>query len=105
MILPETGTEDQHVWHLSVVQLTEMPREAFQARLAEEGVASGVHYPTPIPLQPAYRSLGHQAGDFPVAESVMNRCVSLPMYPEMTEAQVDDVAAVVKRALTSKASA
>ncbi len=105
LVLPDAGAEGEHVWHLYVVQLTDMPREVFQSRLAEEGVASSVHYPTPIPLQPAYLSLGHQAGDFPVAESVMNRCVSLPMYPEMTEEQVDYVAAVVKRALTSKAPA
>lgn len=106
LILPAAGAdEEEHVWHLYVVQLEDMPREEFQARLAEEGVASGVHYPTPIPQQPAYRSLGYKPGDFPVAEAVMGRCVSLPMYPEMTEEQVEYVAAVVKRAMASKVSA
>lgn len=106
LILPTAGADkEEHVWHLYVVQLEDMPRGEFQARLAEEGIASGVHYPTPIPQQPAYRSLGYKPGDFPVAETVMGRCVSLPMYPEMTEEQVEYVAAVVKRAMASNVSA
>jgi dTDP-4-amino-4,6-dideoxygalactose transaminase len=76
-----------HVWHLFVVLLEGAGRDRVQRQLAEQGVASGVHYPTPVPLQPAYAHLGHKPGDFPVAEDVMRRCLSLPMFAEMTEEQ------------------
>ena len=51
-----------------------------------------MHYPTPIHLQPAYAHLGHRIGAFPEAESSANRVLSLPMYPELSDAQVDRVA-------------
>jgi dTDP-4-amino-4,6-dideoxygalactose transaminase len=74
---------------LFVVQVED--RNDFQAHLKACGVDSGIHYPVPIHLQPAYAHLGHSAGDFPVAESLARRIVSLPIYPEMTDTQVDTV--------------
>ena len=59
--------------------------------LRELGIATGVHYPTPIHLQPAYAHLGHGPGAFPEAERSAARVLSLPMYPELTDAQVDRV--------------
>ncbi len=59
--------------------------------LSDRGVGCGVHYPVPIHLQPAYKSLGHKSGDFPVAEQCANEFLSLPMFPELTEVQVKDV--------------
>jgi len=94
--LPACPRPEGHVWHLFVILVEAGEREAFREHLNEQGVASGIHYPTPVPLQPAYAQLGHKPGDFPVAEDVMARCVSLPMFPELTEEQVERVAAAVR---------
>jgi dTDP-4-amino-4,6-dideoxygalactose transaminase len=91
--LPEPGA---HVWHLFVVLIRDKDRDAVQKELAERGVATGVHYPTPVPLQPAYAHLGHKPGDFPVAEDVMRRCLSLPMFAEMTDDEIGYVAQSVR---------
>jgi dTDP-4-amino-4,6-dideoxygalactose transaminase len=84
--------EDSHVWHLYVVLLSGDNRSDVQARLAQIGIATGVHYPTLIPFQPAYGHLDHRPGDFPVAEDVSRRCISLPLFPEMSELQIERVA-------------
>jgi len=90
--MPETGA---HVFHLFVVLAEAGQRVRLQEKLAERGVDTGIHYPTPVPHQPSYAHLGHQRGDFPVAEDVMDRCLSLPMFPEITEEQVELVAQFV----------
>jgi dTDP-4-amino-4,6-dideoxygalactose transaminase len=84
------------VWHLFVILVRDKDRDALQKELAERGVGTGVHYPTPVPLQPAYASLGHKPGDFPVAESVMRSCLSLPMFAEMTDEEVRHVASALR---------
>src|SRR5690606_27135478 len=99
LVLPASAAPHAHVWHLYVVQVETMDREEFRSRLAERGVATGVHYPTPVPLQPVYAHLGYQRGAFPVSESAMERCVSLPMYPELTTEQVEYVAHCVREVL------
>ncbi len=96
LTLPELGQSGSHVWHLFVILLDGIDRDRFLAGLRERGVAAGVHYPTPVPLQPVYHALGHRAGDFPVAERVMASCVSLPMCAELTDAQVDFTAQQVR---------
>jgi len=96
---PKTG---RHIWHIFAVLVDGDKRDALQKKLSELGVSTGVHYPTPVPLQPAYAYLGHKPGDFPVAEDVMHRCLSLPMFAEMTDAQMDWTAAALRRVLTSK---
>jgi dTDP-4-amino-4,6-dideoxygalactose transaminase len=75
----------RHAYHLYVVEPPN--RDAFRARLDAAGVDTAVHYPIPIHLQPAYRSLGEQ-GAFPVAERLASSVVSLPLYPELTEAEI-----------------
>lgn len=94
---PANGAE--HVWHLYVVLLKHAAREKIQARLAERGVATAVHYPTLVPFQPAYSDLGYRRGDFPVAEEVARTCLSLPMYPELTDEQIRYVATAVRDAV------
>jgi dTDP-4-amino-4,6-dideoxygalactose transaminase len=89
LVLPR-GHGD-HVWHLYVVRTAEPQRLA--AFLAERGIGTGRHYPEPPHLTGAYSHLGHAAGAFPIAEGLARECLSLPIFPGMTDAQV---AAVVE---------
>jgi dTDP-4-amino-4,6-dideoxygalactose transaminase len=86
--LPNATAPEAHVCHAFVVLVPAGERDRFRQHLSFKGIASGIHYPTPVPLQPAYAHLGHVPGDFPVAEDVMSRCVSLPMFPELTDEQI-----------------
>jgi dTDP-4-amino-4,6-dideoxygalactose transaminase len=97
--LPAMPKPGAHVWHLFVVLVREKDRDDLQKELAARGVATGVHYPTPVPLQPVYAYLGHKPGDFPVAESVMRHCLSLPMFAEMTDDQIGHVASAIRECL------
>jgi dTDP-4-amino-4,6-dideoxygalactose transaminase len=93
--LPVAKQLESHIWHLFVVLVNGADRGWLANQLAARGIATGVHYPTLVPLQPAYSHLGYRRGDFPVAEDVANRCLSLPMFAEMTHEQIDYVAAAV----------
>jgi dTDP-4-amino-4,6-dideoxygalactose transaminase len=84
--LPAVAAGSTPVWHLFVVR-TEQP-EALAAFLRERGIATGRHYPQPIHVTGAYRSLGHRIGDFPVAERLARETLSLPIYPGITERQL-----------------
>jgi dTDP-4-amino-4,6-dideoxygalactose transaminase len=97
--LPAVPTPGRHVWHLFVVLTDGRNREHLQKQLADRGVSTGVHYPTPVHLQPAYSHLGHKPGDFPVAEDVMRRCLSLPMFAELTDEQIEYTASAVRDCL------
>ena len=99
LLLPSAGDPLSHVWHLFVVQVASAARDAVRRQLDVAGVASAIHYPTLIPFQPVYQPLGYQPGDFPVAEAVADRCLSLPMFPGITSAEVDFVAAALQTAL------
>ena len=91
--LPHTAPEGEHVFHLYVVQSDR--RDDLLRHLAESGVHGGIHYPVPIHLQEAYRDAGKGRGSFPVAEAVTPRVLSLPMYPELGEEQLQRVADAV----------
>ena len=88
--LPQTRAGVEHVWHLYVVQVAD--RERVQGDLARRGIATGIHYPTPIHLQPAYAHLGHHRGEFPVVEQLAPHLLSLPMFPELGAEQIAFVA-------------
>lgn len=94
LTLPNVQDPLSHVWHLFVVLVND--RDKFRADLEQRGVATGIHYPTPIPYQPAFKHLGYQRGQFPVTEDVMSRCVSLPMFPELTTEQREYVIAMIR---------
>ena len=91
--LPEEQAYASAVYHLFVVRHPR--REALRTALRERGVATLVHYPTPLHLQPAFASLGGRPGDLPVAERAAGEVLSLPLYPELTDAQAEAVAAAV----------
>ena len=92
--LPTVAPEAEPAWHLYVLRTPQ--RDALLDFLKAHGVEAGVHYPVPLHLQPAYADLGYHKGDFPVTEAVADSCLSLPLYPEMTEAQQDRVVELVK---------
>ncbi|MDX6696405.1 MAG: hypothetical protein QOF02_4008 [Blastocatellia bacterium] len=93
VVTPREMPYARHIYHLYVVQTNE--RDALQHKLNEAGVQTGIHYPIPIHLQPAYAFLGHKAGDFPEAERQARRVLSLPMFPELTDEQIERVAKVI----------
>jgi dTDP-4-amino-4,6-dideoxygalactose transaminase len=84
----------RHVYHLYVIRVKD--RQGLQNYLNEKGVSSGYHYKYPLHLQKAYENLGYKNGDFPVTERVMEDIISLPMYPELTPAQIEYVVETVK---------
>jgi dTDP-4-amino-4,6-dideoxygalactose transaminase len=94
--LPHVEPWAEPVWHLFPVEVGE--RDAVRAELAAAGVGTGVHYPTPIHLQPAYAQLGLPAGTFREAEHSAAHELSLPMFPELTGVQVDHVIEALMRA-------
>ncbi len=81
------------VWHLYVVRTAR--RDEVLAGLKAQGIEAGIHYPLPLHLQPAYRSLGLGSGAFPVAEAASQQVLSLPLFPEMTDAQQERVVAAL----------
>ena len=99
IIRPEIPDDGRHVFHCYVVRVPGQGRDAFRDALAADGIGTGIHYPVPIHLQEAAHFLGYRKGDLPVTEKVAPEVVSLPMYPELTDAQVETVADAVKRAL------
>ena len=94
--LPLHPRPGEHVWHLYVILVRGMAREQFQKELGARGIATAVHYPTPVHLQPVYAHLGYPRGSFPVAEEVAGCCVSLPMFAEMTDEEIGYVSAAVR---------
>jgi dTDP-4-amino-4,6-dideoxygalactose transaminase len=93
--VPATGKDSTHVYHVYAV-LTEK-RDALQQFLADRGVPTIIYYPRPLHLQQVYAGLGYHAGDFPVAEQISRNILPLPMYPELTEAQIDHVVETIRQ--------
>jgi dTDP-4-amino-4,6-dideoxygalactose transaminase len=94
VVTPRETEWAESVWHLYVIRVEE--RDAFREYLASRGIVTGIHYPIPIHLQPAYRDLGYKKRDFPVTEVYAQRTVSLPMYAELAPDQIEFVAQTVR---------
>lgn len=75
-----------HAYHIYAVRSHN--RNALQQKLQDQGIQTGIHYPIPVHLQQAYADLGYKVGDFPQTEAVANEVLSLPMYPELSVAQI-----------------
>jgi dTDP-4-amino-4,6-dideoxygalactose transaminase len=97
--LPTRFKDSESVWHCYVIESEQ--RDELRSRLMKAGVETGVHYPVPVHLQKAYASLGHRPGDFPVSEEFGRRCLSLPIYPELTEEQVHAVVNALRESVTN----
>jgi dTDP-4-amino-4,6-dideoxygalactose transaminase len=91
---PDVPADLRHVFH--VYALRHPRRDALQAHLAARGVGTGIHYPVPVHLQKCFAELGHKPGDFPHSERASAETLSIPMFPELTTAQVDEVIAAVR---------
>jgi dTDP-4-amino-4,6-dideoxygalactose transaminase len=100
--LPPLNNERESVFHLFVAELAQ--RDAIAGQLKSDGVQTGLHYPIPVHLQPAYSSLNLPPGSYPVSERLAERCLSLPMFPELTSAQVDYVCQRLSAALKATAT-
>ena len=94
LLLPEPAGE-AHVFHQYVVRSHD--RDALRAHCAAAGVGVQIYYPLPLHLQPPLARFGFRAGDFPVAERAAREVLALPMYPELTDAQVETVVETVAR--------
>ncbi len=91
--LPHQPAHTESAWHLYVVRHAR--RDELKAYLDANGVGCALHYPLPLHLQKCYASLGHKAGDFPITEKAARECLSLPIYPELTEVQIQRVVEVI----------
>jgi dTDP-4-amino-4,6-dideoxygalactose transaminase len=94
LITPVDTPDRRSVFHLYVLRTAR--RDALLAHLNASGIGAGVHYPIPLHRQPAYASLGYREGSLPATEEWARECLSLPLYPELTEVQQDRVVAAVK---------
>lgn len=96
-ILPGEPADAESVYHLFVVRVRD--RERVLAELKAAGIGAGIHYPIPLHLQPAYGQLGYKRGAFPHAERAAEEVLSLPLYPEITDDQLAEVARVLRASL------
>lgn len=92
--LPEAMAYARHVYHIYAIRTKH--RSQWQQALQTQGIQTGIHYPIPVHLLPAYSDLGYQIGDFPHSEQAANEVLSLPMFPELSLAQCREVSDAVK---------
>lgn len=99
-IIPIENQSDRgQVYHLYVIRIDDscsLNRDEIQDKLAEKGIQTGIHYPIPCHLQPAYKFLGYRPGDLPQAELLCKQILSLPMYPGLSDIQIDRVVDTLK---------
>jgi dTDP-4-amino-4,6-dideoxygalactose transaminase len=93
---PARPRDREHVYHVYAIRRAD--RDQLQSQLSARGIGTGVHYPRPVHLQPAYADLGYEVGDLPISEKLARETLSLPIYPELGEAAVRSVC----RALQNK---
>jgi len=89
LVLPREASACESVWHLFVVRSQQ--RDELQAYLGRHGIATGVHYPVPVHLQPAFANLGYKPGAFPITEQYAKQILSLPMYPELSIGMIEHI--------------
>lgn len=94
VILPQVDAQAEPAWHLYVIRTPR--RDELLQYLKTQGIGAGVHYPLPLHQQPAYAELGYKQGSLPVTEAVARSCLSLPLYPEMSQDQQDRVVEAVR---------
>jgi dTDP-4-amino-4,6-dideoxygalactose transaminase len=101
IIRPREAAYARHVYHIYAIRTQE--RNQVLRRLGERGIGCGVHYPIPVHLQDAYKCLGYEKGTFPIAEQIAEEFISLPMFPELTEMQIELVSEAVRESIALEA--
>ena len=91
---PVEALNNRHIYYTYVIQAPR--RDELQIWLKDRGIGTGIHFPVPLHLQNSMSYLGYKLGDLPVTEDVVQKVISLPMYPEMTDEQIETVAQAVK---------
>jgi dTDP-4-amino-4,6-dideoxygalactose transaminase len=94
VVTPAAAPDREHVYHLYVIR--HRARDGIRNALAERGVQTAVHYPTPIHFQKPFRDMGWKPGDLPVTEELSRTCLSIPLYPELHPEQIERVASAVR---------
>jgi dTDP-4-amino-4,6-dideoxygalactose transaminase len=98
---PAALPDGRHVYHVYAIRTRE--RQEWQQALQSQGIQTGIHYPIPVHMLPAFADLGYEAGQFPHSEQAANEVLSLPMFPEITQTQCEVVGnAVCQLASTSR---
>jgi len=93
---PVEAPDVRHVYHVYAIRTPY--RDSLQAALQSKGIQTGIHYPIPVHLQPAYRDFGYGPGDLPVTERAAAELLSLPMFSELSKSQIEEVSAAVREA-------
>ncbi|MBR8835748.1 MAG: DegT/DnrJ/EryC1/StrS aminotransferase family protein [Stigonema ocellatum SAG 48.90 = DSM 106950] len=105
-IIPmENHSGEGHVYHLYVIRMDDscaIERQLLQEKLTAAGIQTGIHYPIPCHLQPAFLNLGYEVGDFPCAEKLAKQILSLPMYPGLSNSQVQEVVGAIALSLNAE---
>jgi len=94
VVTPVEADAAKHIYHIYAIRVHN--RDALMSALAEKDIHCGIHYPIPVHLQDAYRFLGYKEGSFPVAERCADELVSLPMFPELSQEQIERVSEEIK---------
>ena len=97
IVIPLTHKNVKHVFHLYVISTEN--RDKLQNHLKENGISTGIHYPTALPYLKAYDYLEHSSTDFPVAYEYPSKILSLPIFPEIEKADIIKIVSVLKKAL------
>lgn len=95
IITPSEANYSTHVYHLYVIEATK--RNQLQKYLTKHGIATVIHYPRPIHLQPAFQKSGYKRSDFPIAEKKAKNIISLPMFPELKKQEITYVCSKIKK--------
>lgn len=95
IVLPKEMPYAKHVYHLYVIQTTK--RDNLQKHLTDKGIGTGLHYPIPLHLQKCFEHLRYRKGAFPITEQLSERCLSLPMFAELSDKQIDYVCDSIKK--------
>ncbi len=91
---PEAMAYARHVYHVYAIRTPH--RELLQQKFNARGIQTGIHYPIPVHLQKAYADLGYRVGEFPCSERIANEVLSLPMFAELSKAEIQDVCAAIR---------
>lgn len=86
LVTPMIRKGARHVYHLYVIRINN--RDKVRKKLSRKGINTGIHYPIPLHLQPAYKYLGYKRGNFPISEKISNEIISLPMWPEIDKKSI-----------------